>query len=143
MKKIIATLFLFLHVCYGNNILEEINECSVYFESGVVLKSIPAATTNKKREKGLSMLEDVGVGMIFIFDKPKQLSFWMKDTLVDLEIAFFDSKGILHQIEEMKSLSLKTHNSKKPSRVAIEVKKGDFRKLNIKLGDRIKKLDCN
>ena len=39
--------------------------------------------------------------MLFIFDEPETVSFWMKDTLIPLELALFDTKGMLSELFEM------------------------------------------
>ncbi|MBI3542535.1 MAG: DUF192 domain-containing protein [Deltaproteobacteria bacterium] len=40
-------------------------------------------------------------GMLFVFDHPERVSFWMKDTLIPLELALFDAKGMLNDLFEM------------------------------------------
>jgi uncharacterized membrane protein (UPF0127 family) len=40
-------------------------------------------------------------GMVFLFDEPTAGSFWMKDTLIPLSIAFVDERGRVLGIEEM------------------------------------------
>ena len=62
------------------------------------------ALTNASREKGLGgVKEPLGHGdaMLFVFEKPMKVSFWMKDTLIPLQIGYFDAKGKLTQTYEM------------------------------------------
>lgn len=53
---------------------------------------VEIADTPEKQEKGLmgrkSLPEDQG--MLFIYDEPQDLSYWMKDTLISLDIIFID-----------------------------------------------------
>lgn len=60
--------------------------------------------TTESRAKGLGgrstpLAQDEA--MLFVFDKPMQVSFWMKDTLIPLEIAFFNPDGKLTETLEM------------------------------------------
>lgn len=51
------------------------------------------AVTPQERETGLMNRTQVDHGMLFIFDSNQQLTFWMKNTLVPLDIIFFDAHG--------------------------------------------------
>lgn len=74
-------------------------------------------------------------GMLFVFDEPDTLRFWMKDTPLDLDIGFFDEKRRLIQIEQMKSYDDATiHTSRAPAVYALEVNRGWFSENRIKPG---------
>ena len=77
-------------------------------------------------------------GMLFIFNEPQTLSFWMKDTLIDLSIAYIDKDWKIVDIREMKSQDLTPIVSKKPAVFALEANPHWFSKNNIKIGDTIK-----
>lgn len=56
---------------------------------------VEVAETDVERQQGLmhrSTLPE-GRGMLFLFDAPRELSFWMKNTLIPLEILYFDAHG--------------------------------------------------
>ena len=74
--------------------------------------------------------------MVFIFDKPQKVSFWMKNTKIDLSIAFIDSKSQIVEISNLKANSLKQKISKNNDiKYALEVPKGFFIENQIKVGD--------
>ena len=74
--------------------------------------------------------------MVFIFDKPQKVSFWMKNTKIDLSIAFIDSKSQIVEISNLKANSLKQKISKNDNiKYALEVPKGFFIENQIKVGD--------
>ena len=64
---------------------------------------VELAETHEKREQGLMnraiLPEDSG--MLFIFENPQILSFWMKNTTIPLSIGFFDENRCLINIEDM------------------------------------------
>ncbi|WP_273843530.1 DUF192 domain-containing protein [Rubrobacter calidifluminis] len=97
------------------------------------------ADTGPEREKGLmyrtSMPENHG--MLFVFDHPAVLRFWMKNTLIPLSVAFIDSKGRIVDIQSMEPRTETVHSSKKPARYALEMNQGFFRKHHIEVGDRV------
>ncbi len=58
---------------------------------------VVVADTGPARRRGLMGVADLGPldGMVFVFDEDASAGFWMKDTLIPLEIAFFSSSGDL------------------------------------------------
>ena len=62
-----------------------------------VLYSVAVADTPEKLAQGLMGVEDLRPldGMLFVFDGESVRSFWMKDTLIPLDVAFFDADGFL------------------------------------------------
>ena len=65
------------------------------------------------RVKGLQGVKNLNnEGMLFVFEKPKLASFWMRDTPLNLDIAFISRDGKINQIEKMfsnSSQSIKSH----------------------------------
>lgn len=53
---------------------------------------VQVAVTEEEQRKGLQGVEDMPVdeGMLFVYDRKKPLSFWMKDTLIPLTVAFIN-----------------------------------------------------
>ncbi len=108
--------------------------------------TVEIAETEEKRKKGLSHRKKLpeNYGMLFIFDKPQIVSFWMKDTSIPLSIAFITSNFTIIQIDDMEPYDVFTiHRSIMPVKYALEVKKGWFRENNIKIGDKIEIINKN
>ena len=65
--------------------------------------TVEVAKTHEERAKGLMGRTDLpeGHGMLFIYESPQRLVFWMKDTLIPLSVAFFDSDKEIINILDM------------------------------------------
>jgi uncharacterized membrane protein (UPF0127 family) len=65
--------------------------------------TVEIADTPATRETGLmnrfSLRPDHG--MLFVFDRPQSMAFWMKNTYIPLSIAFVDAHGVILNIEDM------------------------------------------
>lgn len=98
------------------------------------------ADTPQASENGLmfrdSLPEDRG--MLFIFEQPKEASFWMRNTKIPLSIAFIDSTGKILEIKSMNPLdeSLVLSNSDRVA-YALEVNQGWFARHRISSGAMI------
>jgi len=119
---------------------------SIERENAAVVKiTVEIARTDEERAKGLMFRESLpdGQGMLFIFDRDQQLSFWMKNTLIPLSIAFIASNGHIVEIKDMKPRDLTSVNSSIPVRYALEVPQGWFQRVNVRHGDVVKIINNN
>jgi hypothetical protein len=100
---------------------------------------VEIARTRKQRERGLMRREDLdwNRGMLFVFEDDEYLSFWMKDTLLPLSIAFLDRRGRVVDLYDMQPNSLVPVQSTKKCRYALEVNRGFFRDVGLEVGDRV------
>jgi len=76
-------------------------------------------------------------GMLFVFDAPQPLAFWMKNTYVPLSIAFIARDGTIINIEDMAPQTESTHPSRGLALYALEMKKGWFAERGIGPGARV------
>lgn len=118
------------------------NRVIIYTGAGKVEISVEYATTTEKQNQGLSRSVSLNKnsGMLFIFPDEKTREFWMKDTLIPLEIMFIGTNGRVNEIITMKPCLLETelctiYTSKNPARFAIEVNAGFAAKNRIIEGD--------
>lgn len=98
----------------------------VIFGADTVVAEI--ASTPEQREKGLmdrSAVPD-GTGMLFVFNQSEERSFWMKDTHVALDVAFFDDANTIVGIKQMEPLDETLTDSDVATALVLEVRKGWF-----------------
>lgn len=109
--------------------------------------TVELAETPDQHERGLMFREKMGTdeGMLFIFKNAETRFFWMKNTLIDLSIGYFDASGTLIDIQEMKSgkgvtsdTLLPSYPSSSPAKYALEMNKGWFDKNKVKIGTKLK-----
>ena len=107
---------------------------------GSTVFTVEVARTDAQRERGLMQRRSLGSreGMLFIFDADEHLTFWMKDTLVPLSIAFLSSEGRILQIEDMVPLSEKAIRSRLSARYALELPKGAYQEAGAAEGDVVR-----
>jgi uncharacterized membrane protein (UPF0127 family) len=95
----------------------------------------------RDRNRGLMFrqsLPDNG-GMLFDYDPPQEVAFWMKNTYIPLDIIFIDATGrIIRIAENTTPLSLEPIPSGGVARGVLEIKGGQSAKLGIKAGDRVR-----
>ncbi len=101
--------------------------------------SIEIARTQEELQKGLMNRKTIPAdsGMLFVFKEDRRLSFWMKNTLVPLSIAYLSSSGVVKEIYSMVPESLAPVNSIHFVRYALELPKGSFVRSGVHIGDRI------
>lgn len=99
---------------------------------------VEIADSDAERQRGLMERTALGEnrGMLFVFESEQTLSFWMKNTLIPLSIAYMDSGGRIVDIQDMQPLDETPHPSAEPARYALEVNQGFFEEHGVEVGDR-------
>lgn len=98
------------------------------------------ADSESERAKGLMFRKNLagGEGMLFVYDKDQIMSFWMKNTILPLSIAFITRDGLITEIFDMKPESIAPVRSTRSVRYALEVPQGWFARQNIGAGSQVK-----
>ena len=102
---------------------------------------VEVARTQAQLERGLMYRRSVppGTGMVFLFPHDEQPWFWMKDTFVPLQIAFFDDRGRIVQIDAMtpcRTARCPHVAPRLPARGALEVARGTLTRAGVRVGER-------
>jgi len=108
--------------------------------------NVKIAETQEEREKGLMGIEylDKNNGMLFIFPESGKYNFWMKNTLIPLDIIWIDSNNAVIEIKENFQPCKENigencdiYYSKKNALYVLEINGNTVSKNDIKIGDKI------
>ena len=117
-----------------------IETLEIVTKSGVHVFSVEMATTDKERETGLMYRKELpdGKGMLFDFAPEQQISMWMKNTYISLDMIFIRADGrILRIAENTEPLSTKIISSGGLAKGVLEVIAGTAKKYGIAPGDQV------
>lgn len=100
---------------------------------------VKIADTPEAQSRGLMFVKSMpnDTGMLFVFGRKQVLSFWGENTLLPLDIAFADEKGLIVKIDRISPMSRKSVTSSSPCKYAIEANVGYFIANGIKVGDKV------
>lgn len=107
---------------------------------GTFTFNIDIADTDSSRQQGLMDRKTLpaDAGMLFVFPKPQHLCFWMKNTLIPLDILFLDPTGLIVDFRTgMIPYSITPICSKVNAIAALEIPGGTIQRLGIQRGDRV------
>ena len=141
MRMVAAFVFsalLALSVSLGQAAEKSVLE--IVTKTGVHSFSVEVVDNDADRAKGLMHRRSLpeGTGMLFDFHREQDVSFWMQNTYIPLDMIFIRADGRIHRIaENTVPLSLEQVPSRGPVRGVLEVIAGTSRKLGIAPGDRV------
>ena len=124
--------------CAGGEKFEK-RELAIESGGGRIVLMAEIASSPGQREQGLMYRKELkdGNGMIFVFERDEIMSFWMKNTLVPLSIAYIAQDGRILEIHDMQPGNLNPVRSSRSARYALEVPQGWFGRAGIVPGDRL------
>ena len=103
--------------------------------------NVEYAITPEEKAKGLMFRKSLPKrgGMLFIYQKPRQITMWMKNTPLSLDMIFINRRGVIRYIEEktQPNSTRQIHSGGKVSAV-LEVAAGTVENLGIRVGDQVK-----
>jgi uncharacterized protein len=118
----------------------DVQSLEIVTKSGVQVFSVEIATTEQEKETGLMYRKELadGKGMLFDFSPEQQVSMWMKNTYIPLDMIFIRSDGrILRIAENTEPMSTKIIPSGGLAKGVLEVIGGTAKKYGIAPGDKV------
>ena len=96
--------------------------------------------TQAQRSLGLMYRKELGErqGMLFVFPRPDKVSFWMKNTYLELDMIFLDEHLVVVHVErEARPLTETPRPSSRPAQYVLEVRGGFAKKWGVLPGSRL------
>lgn len=126
------------------DILELPEQIQIDTSRGPLSIRVEYAITEQEKYVGLmdrDYLEE-GSGMLFVYDKPLIPSFWMKNTIITLDIIFIDDQGLIRHIHHLAEPCINqdlcsTYSPPVPVQYVLEVPGGYVQKHGIQVGDTV------
>ena len=131
--------FIFLF-CFLFSINVSAHDLIINTKSGAHVFKTDIANTAALQERGLMFKKNIPLdyAMTFLFEKPKIVRMWMKNTFIPLDMIFFDENGTIMKIKENAIPHDLTHISSETLALGvIEVNAGIVQQKNIQLGDKV------
>ncbi len=103
MKRFLTLLALCLTVAAGSVAAEcRLDRVELRNDQTHVRFDIELAVTGKEKARGLMFRENLPnrSGMLFVYDPPQRVAFWMKNTLIPLDMIFVDRAGTVTRVHE-------------------------------------------
>lgn len=113
---------------------------TIHSKSGPALFEVELALDPASHEKGLMFRQQVpeGTGMLFVFPEDGAHIFWMKNTLVPLDMIFLSAQGkVVGVIENTEPLTTAPRDPHAAARYVLEVAGGTAFAKGIRVGDKV------
>ncbi len=102
--------------------------------------NIDLADDPEERAQGLMFVEEMATmqGMLFVYEAPRNATFWMRNTLIPLDMIFTDATGVITHIHENAiPLDETTINGGDDVLTILEINGGLSARLGIEVGDQL------
>ncbi len=136
--------------CSGSATPENRNELDSMQKARITIKGtnfeVWLALTPLQQERGLMQVTEQQLaplqdgtqrGMLFVFSDERQLSFWMYNTIIPLDIGYIRADGEIVSKYTMAPLETRLYPSVEPAQFALELRAGLLDELGIGVGDHV------
>ena len=123
----------------GDEVFKHAN-LKIETQSGPVLLDVEVAGNEAERQHGLMFRRHLpeNQGMIFLFDREREITMWMKNTYIPLDMVFIgDDWRVVHIARDAEPLSTDVISSVQPASRVLEIAGGQASKLGLKTGDAV------
>jgi len=116
---------------------------SIQSDNSIISIEVEIADELQEQIKGLMFRQDLdwNDGMLFVYESERKQSFWMKNTLIPLDMLFIDSNfkiiDIKENVQPCKIESCPSYPSRFPAKYVLEVNATFVMMNNIKIGDSV------
>jgi uncharacterized protein len=112
---------------------------TVHSRNGDHRFTVEVAARPDEQERGLMFRRSLAAdrGMIFPYDPPQDVGFWMKNTVIPLDMLFIRADGQIARIATAKPLDLSAVPAGEPVAAVLELRGGRAAELGIQPGDRV------
>ena len=138
----LMAILLFVACVYAGAELHamELQRLEIATKDGVRVFAVEMATTEEEKTTGLMYRKKLADsrGMLFDFTPEQEVTMWMKNTYIPLDMIFIAADGrILRIAENTEPQSLRLIRSNGMTRAVLEVPAGTARKYGIEVGDHV------
>lgn len=115
-------------------------DMKLHTSKGIKVISVEITETQEEKMKGLMFRPSLpdNQGMIFAYDPPREITMWMRNTYIPLDMVFIRSDGIVHRIEAWtRPLSEEIIASRGDVAACLELAGGAAERIGLKPGDRV------
>jgi uncharacterized protein len=102
--------------------------------------TVEIASNDSERSTGLMFRRSIGAdeGMLFLYDREQEITMWMKNTYIPLDMIFIKRNGVISHIEtHTEPFSERIIPSEGPAFAVIEMGSGSAERLGLKPGDKV------
>lgn len=117
----------------------EVIPVTVTTASGAHVIQAELAASREAQRQGLMFRTEMGPdeGMLFPYDEPEMMGFWMRNTVIPLDIIFIDETGTIINIEPGVPYNEESVESERPGIAVLELNGGRSEELGIAPGDKV------
>lgn len=141
ISKLLAALILL--ACGGDNACAKATTSArvvLHTSGGDVPVAVEIADTPERRSLGLMYRKELaeGAGMLFVFERAEHLTFWMKNTVLPLDMLFIgDDRRILGIVKDAVPFTTTPREVAGESRYVLEVNAGFSDRHGVRAGDAV------
>lgn len=139
LRSLFVFLLLFSFAGCRSSAQPKLETRMISIEPHPIELEVEIADEPREREKGLMFRKSLSTGMLFVFPNEMPLKFWMKNTLISLDMLFINREqkivGIFENVQPCREDPCETYGPDIPTQYVLELPGGFAKMTSIKLGD--------